>query len=49
MMECKSCRKEFSDGVSFACPHCNKEKIARCLKCKKMSVKYKCKCGFVGP
>jgi len=47
-MECKSCGAEFMKGAKFKCPECGKE-IARCNKCKKLSVSYKCKCGFEGP
>jgi len=48
-MKCISCKKEFSEGAVFKCPSCGKEIIARCEKCKKLNVKYKCKCGFIGP
>lgn len=48
-MKCQSCDADFLEGVSFVCPRCNREKVNRCTKCKKTSVKYKCKCGFVGP
>ncbi|MBU2523251.1 MAG: RNA-binding protein [Nanoarchaeota archaeon] len=48
-MKCSSCKIDFSAGVKFKCPSCRKETIARCGKCKKMNVKYDCKCGFEGP
>lgn len=48
-MKCISCGVEVEEeGVIFECPMCSK-KIARCGKCRKVSVKYKCKCGFEGP
>lgn len=48
-MKCNSCNKEISnDGLVFKCPECGK-KINRCDKCRKLSVKYKCECGFEGP
>jgi len=43
------CQKEFASGVSFKCPECGKETIARCTKCKRLNINYKCKCGFEGP
>ncbi|MCX8193923.1 MAG: zinc finger domain-containing protein [Candidatus Pacearchaeota archaeon] len=47
---CSSCSKELleDEGVIFKCPFCEK-KMARCAKCRKVSVKYKCACGFEGP
>jgi len=50
IVTCVSCSKEIgTKGVVFKCPSCLKEDIARCLSCKKISSRYKCKCGFVGP
>jgi len=34
--------------VRFPCPECGEE-IGRCVKCRKQSNPYKCKCGFIGP
>jgi len=49
-MKCISCGKEFKEGAVFKCPSCGKEIIARCLRCKKLVIKYLCKnCGFEGP
>ncbi|HDQ59799.1 MAG TPA: RNA-binding protein [Candidatus Woesearchaeota archaeon] len=49
---CTSCNADIvviPNSVEFACP-CGREKIIRCGKCRKISVKYKCKeCGFEGP
>ncbi|MEM4153129.1 MAG: zinc finger domain-containing protein [Candidatus Pacearchaeota archaeon] len=49
-IRCLSCGKELleDEGVIFKCPSCEK-KIIRCSKCRKLSVKYKCECGFEGP
>ena len=49
MAKCNSCEYDGAEITIFECPYCN-EKIVRCLKCKKISVPYKCKkCGFEGP
>ncbi|MDI6889225.1 MAG: zinc finger domain-containing protein [Methanocellales archaeon] len=32
----------------FPCPNCGEE-MGRCVKCRKQSNPYRCKCGFVGP
>jgi hypothetical protein len=47
-MKCINCGIDFVKGVQFKCPNCEKL-IARCLKCKKLAVKYRCSCGFEGP
>lgn len=48
-MKCSSCNKEIcTEGVIFKCPNCGHQ-IARCVSCRKLSIKYKCKCGFEGP
>ncbi|MCS7134569.1 MAG: zinc finger domain-containing protein [Candidatus Pacearchaeota archaeon] len=48
-MKCVSCEAELQEGsVIFTCPSC-KRQIARCGKCRKLSVKYKCGCNFEGP
>lgn len=47
-MECKSCAIKISKGIVFPCPKCKKE-IYRCTKCRKLSIEYKCDCGFAGP
>ncbi|PIU75892.1 RNA-binding protein [Candidatus Pacearchaeota archaeon CG06_land_8_20_14_3_00_35_12] len=48
-MKCLSCKEMIEkNGSKFPCPKCKVE-IARCNKCKKLSVQYKCKCGFEGP
>jgi len=45
---CISCGKEIAEkGILFKCP-CGKE-IARCGHCRKLTVQYKCDCGFEGP
>jgi hypothetical protein len=51
MLRCSSCQKEVTDDyVRFKCPNCGKEEIIRCMKCRKIVAKYKCKsCGFEGP
>lgn len=49
-IKCFSCGKELeNEGVIFKCPYCEKRNIARCAKCRKVSVNYKCECGFEGP
>ncbi|MEM4605978.1 MAG: zinc finger domain-containing protein [Candidatus Pacearchaeota archaeon] len=49
MVKCNSCNYEGTEIVIFDCPSC-KEKIVRCLKCRRLSIDYKCeKCGFKGP
>lgn len=51
-MNCTSCNKhvQVSDNfVKFKCPSCQNEYIVRCQKCKAAGVRYKCKCGFMGP
>ncbi|MEM1535830.1 MAG: zinc finger domain-containing protein [Candidatus Pacearchaeota archaeon] len=48
-MKCNSCGEEIlEESVAFRCPRC-KRVIARCGKCRKLNVKYKCECGFEGP
>jgi hypothetical protein len=47
-LNCASCDKIISEGVTFKCPSCAKM-IVRCKFCKKLGVKYKCECGFEGP
>ena len=48
-MECTSCGKELGEKASvFPCPKCGK-RIMRCKNCRKLNIKYKCECGFVGP
>jgi predicted RNA-binding Zn-ribbon protein involved in translation (DUF1610 family) len=48
-MRCTSCGSELDKGsVVLECPKCD-NKIARCGKCRNLSIKYKCKCGFEGP
>lgn len=50
MAKCLSCDKEvLNDSVVFKCSNCGKHKIVRCQHCKKLSIKYKCSCGFEGP
>ena len=53
LMKCTSCgvKIEAEDRwVKFSCPKCNKQKIIRCNKCKKLMNSYECKkCGFIGP
>jgi predicted RNA-binding Zn-ribbon protein involved in translation (DUF1610 family) len=53
LMKCTSCgvKIEAEDRwVRFSCPKCNKHKIIRCNKCKRLMNPYECKkCGFVGP
>ena len=51
MLRCSSCQKEVTDDyVRFKCPSCRKEEFIRCVKCRKIVSKYKCKsCGFEGP
>lgn len=51
MLRCYSCQKEVTDDyVRFKCPNCGKEEITRCMKCRKIVAKYRCKaCGFEGP
>ena len=49
---CVSCGKGVigDNFVSFECPKCEKDKIIRCLVCRKNSQTYICKsCGFEGP
>ncbi len=52
-MKCSSCgvKIEAEDKwVKFSCPKCNKIKIVRCDKCKRLMNAYECKkCGFIGP
>ena len=47
MEECISCGSRIC-AVKFPCPKCKKE-IGRCEKCRKISIEYKCDCGYVGP
>ncbi|MEM4703100.1 MAG: zinc finger domain-containing protein [Candidatus Pacearchaeota archaeon] len=48
-MECNTCGSGLEEeSVIFKCPACKKT-IARCGKCRKLSVKYVCGCGFEGP
>jgi len=48
-MKCMSCGAGLGDGsVVFECSNC-KKKISRCGKCRKLSIKYTCECGMVGP
>jgi len=52
VIKCNSCKKEIlndSRTAKFPCPGCGKETIVRCSECRKKSIKYECKCGFVGP
>ncbi|MCQ4153152.1 MAG: DUF1610 domain-containing protein [Archaeoglobales archaeon] len=37
-----------AEYVSFPCPNCG-ERINRCKRCRRLSNKYRCSCGFVGP
>uniref|UniRef100_A0A7J2TK94 DUF1610 domain-containing protein n=1 Tax=Archaeoglobus fulgidus TaxID=2234 RepID=A0A7J2TK94_ARCFL len=37
-----------TEYVSFPCPNCG-ERIYRCKKCRRLSNKYQCSCGFIGP
>ncbi|MDD5331358.1 MAG: zinc finger domain-containing protein [Candidatus Nanoarchaeia archaeon] len=50
---CISCKREITNDVgstSFMCPNCGEVEIVRCLNCRKIAAKYKCKsCGFEGP
>lgn len=47
--KCISCGKEIeSKSVIFKCPACDRE-IARCGHCRKLTVSFKCDCGFEGP
>jgi predicted RNA-binding Zn-ribbon protein involved in translation (DUF1610 family) len=52
-MRCTSCgvKIEAEDKwVKFSCPKCNKQRIVRCDKCKRLMNAYECrKCGFMGP
>lgn len=49
LKKCISCGRFLEKkGVIFNCPLCKKE-IARCSGCRKLSIEYKCKCGFEGP
>lgn len=48
-MKCKSCDSELDNGaVVLECPNCQ-TKIARCNKCRNLSIEFECKCGFKGP
>ncbi|MDD5148252.1 MAG: zinc finger domain-containing protein [Candidatus ainarchaeum sp.] len=51
MKTCSTCNREVvSDYVEFKCPQCGKERIIRCLHCRKTAKTYKCpECGFIGP
>jgi len=50
---CTSCKRrvESIEGTTkFKCPNCSESEIVRCLNCKEIGAKYKCKkCGFEGP
>jgi hypothetical protein len=49
MKKCTSCGREIEDkSVIFKCPACGRE-IARCGHCRKLTVQFKCECGFEGP
>ncbi|MBI5061624.1 MAG: RNA-binding protein [Candidatus Aenigmarchaeota archaeon] len=52
-MKCTSCGTSVDVDkiwVGFLCPSCEKEKIVRCSRCKKLVNRYKCPgCGFTGP
>jgi len=52
ILVCNSCKKEISNdgGVTFMCPNCGKEEIARCMHCRELAAKYVCSsCDFEGP
>ncbi|MGB9707917.1 MAG: zinc finger domain-containing protein [Candidatus Pacearchaeota archaeon] len=50
MAKCTSCGKEVTkNSMVFKCPHCSKHELVRCARCRKLSIKYKCNCGFEGP
>lgn len=49
-IKCVSCGKKIGEkSVIFKCPSCSKNIIVRCRHCRKVSVGYKCECGFEGP
>ena len=50
---CHSCHKELTNdkgATRFPCPECGGEEIVRCLHCRELGARYKCKqCEFEGP
>jgi predicted RNA-binding Zn-ribbon protein involved in translation (DUF1610 family) len=52
-MKCVSCGVKIENQqnwVEFICPKCNKTKIIRCEKCRKLGNEYICNsCEFKGP
>ncbi|MBS3163335.1 RNA-binding protein [Candidatus Woesearchaeota archaeon] len=52
-LKCNSCKEDIrvdTGSTAFKCPSCSKEIIARCNRCRKTAVRYKClSCGFSGP
>ncbi|MCD6476736.1 MAG: DUF1610 domain-containing protein [Candidatus Aenigmarchaeota archaeon] len=52
ILKCSSCGTNLigqENFVKIKCPKCGEQEIFRCFRCKKLSVKYTCKCGFEGP
>ncbi|MDY6778438.1 MAG: zinc finger domain-containing protein [Candidatus Nanohaloarchaea archaeon] len=51
--ECTTCGANLEaveSFVTFPCPECGEETIARCKRCKKLNNAYECEeCGFEGP
>jgi len=52
-MKCTSCGiriENQKNWVDFECPGCEKSRIIRCEKCRKLMNVYQCpKCEFIGP
>jgi len=49
MVKCVSCNKETNNCIKVTCHKCAEE-MARCGKCRSLSIEYKCHCGaFEGP
>ena len=50
---CSSCKKNVANSKGtavFNCPSCGKEKVVRCMHCRKIAAKYTCpSCSFEGP
>ncbi len=47
---CISCGRDISsisNNIIFNCPECGAE-IVRCGDCRKLGIKYECKCGWSG-
>ncbi len=49
MVVCSSCKRKVDNvagSTKFKCPNCGETEIVRCLNCREVGTKYRCKCGF---